>query len=238
MPTATTSTTQPFVVPGQTTTTTTTPGQLALSSGTVDFGSTATSRTVTLSNPGGQPMAWSSMQGPAGFLGSASPFSISPASGTLNPGQAATITITLSRSRALTEALELSPRTITFFAGSVFAQVTAIGAYPPEINIVEQPATPSCIRSQNGLFFAIDIFDFSAPTQSGNFSPQLVVRTPDGQTASDAFSPDGFWYGGVSFTQFPSFPTPGNFTWTITVFDTVGNSATWTGTVSLLTELC
>jgi hypothetical protein len=57
---------------------------------TVDFGPTATTRTVDISNTGGRPISWS-----AGVAGAG--LSVGPTGGSLNPGQHGTLTITLNR---------------------------------------------------------------------------------------------------------------------------------------------
>src|SRR5690606_32586389 len=137
------------------TTTTLAPGRLALSAGTVDFGSDATTRTVTLTNPGGQTVNWSTVQGPSGLRGGVSPFSMSPATGTLAGGATTTVTFTLDRSGAATT--ELVPHTISFIDGAAVASLKATGVFGPVISISQQPASPNC-TTQYGLYFTIDVF--------------------------------------------------------------------------------
>ena len=74
-----------------TSTTAPAPGVLALSTTSVDLGANRSSGTVTISNPGGQPVSWSASGNPA-------PFSLVNAGGTLQPGESTVLTVAIDRS--------------------------------------------------------------------------------------------------------------------------------------------
>lgn len=119
------------------------PGALALSAGTLDFGTTDTTRTVTLVNEGTGPAAWGASVAPA-FAGG-TPFDVSPTSGNLPPGGQQTITVTMSRSGLAPGSSHSAA--IRFTATGTTAALTARGSVdgtPPTVSITSldfQPRT-------------------------------------------------------------------------------------------------
>ncbi|WP_067071271.1 BACON domain-containing protein [Carbonactinospora thermoautotrophica] len=94
------------------------PGELRLSQQQVDLGD-GDQATVTLRNTGGSPVSWRA-EYPADLL------SVSPASGTLQPGQEQTITITIHNRPA-----ENWQTQITFLPGQLVLTVTGNGTSTP-----------------------------------------------------------------------------------------------------------
>jgi RNA polymerase sigma factor (sigma-70 family) len=137
-----TTTTEPAATTTQPTTTTQPPpppGALFLSSGTLDFGTVDTTRTVQLVNEGGGPAEWSAGLASGGFAGG-TPFDVSPTAGSLGPGGQVTITVTMDRSGL---AAGDYAATISFIATGTSAQLTAHGTVPePE----PTDSTPPSVR--------------------------------------------------------------------------------------------
>ena len=198
-------------LPGTSSTTSpTTPGSLVVPTGVIDFGATEVSRGIALFNPGGTPVSFT-------VNGALSPFSVSSGGGTLQPGQHLTFTIGLNRA-GLAEG-DLT-RTITFVANGMSSPLVLKGRveHPPLVTLTDGPKGNVCITSaasvaitytdESGIVRPISVL-WSGPSSGSN---QLKDRT------------DGSSYGLILMSN-PN-AIVGNFTYTITVTDTRGNTTT------------
>ncbi len=235
-------TTATSVATASVTTTTTTPtvppGALAMSSRSIDFGTALDRASLTLVNIGGRSVDWTSTMGPAGFRSAVSAYSVSPMSGTLGPGQSATVDVVLDRTWP-TEGPIATTR-LTFVATGTTAAVdldATIGR-PPVIRAVEPPAS-ICARSGTGapnpLVASATVTDESAP---------LVVRFtatgPDGSTAGATLSERrGLWSGAlVTDLDGDGQPDDGRWTWVIEARDPIGTTSRVTGETVIVPTFC
>jgi RNA polymerase sigma factor (sigma-70 family) len=213
------------------------PGALSLSAGSIDFGTTRGSATVTLANTGGQPVEWSSLTGPAGFRSASSPYSVQPSSGTLEPGARVDVVVTIDRSWPTEGPL---PTTRLTFAGSgTSAAVDLLGtiARPPVIKVA-QPGTTLCPivvgANDNSLVASVSITDESPP-----ITALWQINGPNGSRAVNLTQRRSGWQASVDLDfDGNQGPDIGLFTWTISATDGFGNRSSVSGQTDVQTSYC
>jgi hypothetical protein len=201
-----------------------------VSAGSVDFGTSVDTARVRLSNPGGQPLDWSTTTGPVSYRGVASPFSFTPASGTLQPG--GSVDVEFGIDRAWPSEGDVGQR-VTFFAGDVSADVDLTGtiARPPDIRLLEQPPTTTCSRSgPAAVRWEAGIADETEP-----ITTTLTVRTPSGNTVDvDVTFDISTWLASyVLDADGDGLADPGVFRWSFGATDGLGNAATVSGAIDV-----
>lgn len=239
----TTSTTSTTTSTSTTTTSSTTPvspGDLTLSSGSVDFGTTLDQARVTLANTGGQAVDWVVGSGPATFRGGASPFSASPAAGSLAPGQA--VDITISFDRAWPTEGPIATRRFTFAAAGTAAVVDVDGeiARVPTVRPTSPPAT-ICARGPAGnvnpLIATATVRDESRLTRV-----TFTAVNPQGVDTTIALGPGrtaDSWTGtAVTDLDGDGEPESGLWTWTISATDEFGNVGSASGSTEIFPTFC
>jgi RNA polymerase sigma factor (sigma-70 family) len=143
---------QPTQVQTGTPTSTPAPGRLVASPRSLDLG-TSGSRTLTVTNTGGQPVSFDVLAGD-GWL------SVAPATGTLKPGRSRSVTVSADRS-ALPEGTTQGAVTVGWEKGSVPIVVTASRETPP---VIGQPTVLRTACGQNGrtVILAVTVTDEAA----------------------------------------------------------------------------
>ena len=198
------------------------PGQLSVSGGSIDLGSSATSGSVTVTNTGDLPLDFTVVGNPA-------PFSVSPSSGTLAGGASAAITASINRS-GLSEGSAPSASVQVFGAGSTF-NVNLSASGPEDPPVFRNPSVSGFCSAAVEISATVSIAD-----ASGVGSATLSVSGPGGQSGSTSLaSGSNGWFGNVSVNYEVNNPTSasGSWSWTITASDTRGNPASTSGTVSI-----
>ncbi|HUF99360.1 MAG TPA: hypothetical protein VMM60_14620, partial [Ilumatobacter sp.] len=228
----TTSTTQPFIVPGQTTTTTT-PGQLALSATSLDFGTSANALTVTLSNPGGQPVSWAASTG--------SPFAVSPATGTLPAGGSAQLTVTYDRNGVPENTTSTGTLSVTGGSASASAGLSGRVMRPPTITVINTFC--QAVNFGAGTQYSFHIEVRTADENPSTPQPSGSISSPSGDTRSLAFtfrSPS--WYSSATLTTANPAGPPvtefGTWSWTVSATDAFGNVGTASGSIPINANNC
>ena len=185
-----------------TTTTAPTPGALAISATLVDLGATINSAPMTVSNPGGSPLTWS-------VQGAPSPFVLINAGGTLQPGETATMTVTIDR-RSLGEGDVLADVFITDGVSSLQLTMRAHAERAPTVVIDIGPSgrLPACQLSnpdllvsfsdESGIAFPVTVQWSGA--ESGNNS---LKRRSDSSAVGNILIPN-LIIGDYQYTVFVS----------------------------------
>lgn len=229
-PTTAPATTAPPTTPP---TTAPAPGSLTLSAGSLHFDRSTDRRTLTLTNSGGQAVAWSATAGPLGFAQAQSPFSFAPTSGNLAAG--ASVQVTFEIDRGWPTEGPVPGRRVTFTAPGTSAAVDLTGEIgrPPVITPVEVPPPSSCIWFfGNGVSWQVAISDESPP-----ISATVELVAPSGVVQTATMSEDGNWYGFLmgSLGQ-NGVIEAGTHRWTIRATDAFGNVGSLTRTMVLSPE--
>ncbi|MDW3216294.1 MAG: sigma-70 family RNA polymerase sigma factor [Ilumatobacteraceae bacterium] len=230
--TTTTTTTNPPA-----TTTTVAPGALTLSAGSIDFGATRDSATITLGNTGGSPVDWSSLTGPSGFRGVASPFSASPSDGTLAPGAQLDVVVTIDRTWSVEG--PLTTQRLTFVGPGTSAAVDLDGviARPPVVEVRRPGATHCPIvvgAGDNPLVATAVITDESPP-----ITALWRITGPNGGRVANLTQRRADWFASVDLDfDGQQGPDTGLFTWTITATDGFGNRTVVSGETDVQTAYC
>lgn len=236
---ATTSTTTAVTTTTTTTppTTTAPPGVLTLSAGSIDFGTSRASATITLSNTGGQRIDWTSLTGPTGFRAGSSPYSAQPSSGALAPGARVDVVVTIDRSWPVEG--PLAAHRLTFAGPGTSAAVDLDGtiARPPQIE-VRLPGTTHCpiVRGggTNPLVATVTITDESPP-----ITALWQINGPNGSRAANLTQRRADWYASVDIDfDGDQAPDTGQFTWSIIATDAFGNRTVVTGVTDVQTSYC
>jgi RNA polymerase sigma factor (sigma-70 family) len=235
------------VAPPPATTTTTTspppppppPAVLSLSSSSIDFGTSSTSASVTLSNTGGSAANWSASSGPLTMRGVGSPFALAPSSGTLQAGQSVVVGITFDRAWPVEG---LRRQRVTFVGGGTSASIDLRGtiARPPVVRVSSPAAaaTHCPIDLSTGrpspLSIDVSVSDESMPP-SGVFT-----ATRQGATVAVTLTERSGVLIGTSTldNSGDGMPDIGLWTWQITVSDALGNTTRVQGTVDVQTFHC
>ena len=227
-------------MPATTTTPTTTvpPGSLAVSAGSIDFGTTLGQARVRLTNVGGRPVDWSATTGPAGFRRASTPFTFAPAGGTLAAGAAVDVIVSFDRTWP-TEGPVATTR-LTFAASGTSAAVDLDGEIA-RIPAVRSTSPPSMICSfspagpPNPLVAQASVIDESAP-----LAVRFVADNPAGMSTSVALAERaGTWAGSVATDlDRDGQPDAGLWTWTIEATDAFGNVGTASGTTEIVPTFC
>ena len=195
------------------------PAALSLSAANLDFGSAANAANVTLTNTGGTAAAWS-------IAGSASPFVIAPTNGSLAPGQALVIGVTLDRTK-LPEG-STPAAAVSFTApGSAPAPLSMSASTirrPPVIQLVSGPGATLC-ASQTMARFRATVTDESPVTVVLSWVP------PAGTPGSVTMTPGtgATWSGQFAVATHQL----GTWSWQITATDTFGNRSALPGQFQL-----
>ena len=193
--------------------------------------------TVTLSNVGGGPVTWSTTTGPAGFRGVASPFSASPANGTLPGGRSVVVTVSFDRSWPAEGPAK--PTTLTFVGGGARLGVAlaAVVARPPVIT--NAAGFVACTSTQPaGIFLSAiaTITDETAPLAAtvSLVDPTGLVYPPvptavKGDEHSALVDLDADGDGVVEI---------GEWAWTIRAIDGFDNVAAVSGLTNVSRPVC
>ncbi len=202
------STTDPSTTTGSTGTTVT-PGDVVLSTSVIDLGESASSGTLTLSNPGGKAVDWS-LTG-----GTGSPFAWATRSGTLAAGASTPVMVSVDRTGLPEGSLTASFTVSGGPSGSAPLQVRARVEHPPQITITRGPRSLSCPSSTRDIVVA-DVSDESPIASvelrwSGPGSPGGAAMTSIGPST---------WEGDLA----PE-PLDGTWTYTVSATDSRGNTA-------------
>lgn len=209
------------------------PGTLALSAGSIDFGVATDQVVLTLSNPGGLTVAWSTGPiGPAGIASVSSPFSVSPRSGSLAPGASTKVTVTIDR-RWPTEG-PLTPGRVTFSAPGTSADVILRGtiARAPVVRLIARPPATTCVWTTQAFFWQVAIDDESLPIRA-----QVEIIPPGGGLVVFDLQRDGDWFGSTDGNH-DGDPNGvvdlGVHSWTVVAKDAFGNSTRVSGSTTVV----
>ncbi|MEM9039983.1 MAG: sigma-70 family RNA polymerase sigma factor [Actinomycetota bacterium] len=198
------------------------PGELSVSAGTLDLGGGAgtSSASVTLSNVGGQPIAWAVSGPPA-------PFGLSSTGGEIAPGASVQLTATIDRA-ALGEGDYASTVQVVGPLGPIPLTMSAAVDRGPTFAgaVVNSRCANFGASPVLTIGFQVAISDESDIT-SASWS---VSGGPAGQSGSDALAPDGDWFGAVGFPYVNIEDVNGTWSWSATATDARGNSSTISGT--------
>jgi RNA polymerase sigma factor (sigma-70 family) len=205
---APTTTSPPTPTPPATTSPPTTaappPGVIQLDTALADLGASATSATVTLSNPGGTAYTWS-LSGPESFA-------VSPAGGTLAPGGTQPITVSFDRTDRLEDTYEAAYAiTAPGLTGATLTTRARV-EIPPVVRWSPQP--PSAWNCNSTLTVRFTVDD-SSPISSA------TVTWSGAATGSVAANPTG-----TAWTAVITVATPGTWTFTASATDGRGNTGT------------
>ncbi len=188
------------------------PGNIAVSSATVDLGASSNSGSVTLSNTGGTSVTWT-LGGTAG----GSPFGWSAGTGTIDPGQASTLTFTILRDSLGEGTINRSFSVSSSGSGGGAITVTARVEHAPSVAITRGPVTfcPSPTNMPSVTATATD--------ESGLASVTMSWIKSDGTGAGSTAMTGGptTWAGTLGISDRSS----GVWVLTVTAVDTRGNSA-------------
>lgn len=220
--------------PTTTTTTTTTtteppaPGQLSLSGGLINLGSDSNSGSVTVSNTGGQPIDYT-------VAGATAPFTVSPTSGTLRPGETQQIVASIDRSGLPEGQTQFRNVQVSGGGQSFPLDLQASVERPPSLSA----STPSVFSS--GPFGAGCVLYFSGLADISDESPPItasfaVSGGPLGQSGSTALSPPtsvGPWSGTIQIGYVSSSEVNGTWSWSMTATDSRGNTSNTGGNVTV-----
>jgi hypothetical protein len=191
----------------------------------VNLGGSTPSTVFTLSNPGGQPVAWT-------LAGSPAPFTVSPQSGTLAPGASAGLTVALDRANLAEGTTSNATVMINGDNGQSIPLVIAAG--------VERPPTISganvnqfCNSLDLTLSVQATIFDESAISNA-----TLSLSGPNSNAGNTAMSPSGFsgnssYSGSMVFFFNDVDDVNGSWTWSISATDSRGNTASSSGSFTV-----
>jgi RNA polymerase sigma factor (sigma-70 family) len=201
------------------------PGTLTLDVTTIDLGASTRSRTVTLSNLGGQPVTFVANVGTR--------FAVVPAGGALAPGQSMALTVSVDRSLPVAEGpIGATATLVPVEAGVASASMTlfAIVERPPVVVVDGPPSAGYCPRV-NAITVSVRalVTDESSPLR-------VVLRAvePGGKRFEAAMSQDGErWYGSL---QLP--PIPGAWQWTVEATDARGNVGSQGGNFRVDVSYC
>ncbi|MEZ5259210.1 MAG: hypothetical protein R2705_20710 [Ilumatobacteraceae bacterium] len=207
----------PTVPPTPEVTVAATPARLEVSTTFVDLGSTATSASFQLSNTGGTALSWS-------FGGSWSPFSISPANGSIAPGASTAISVSIDRATSsegtTVRVLEMNTDAATSTASVI--EVASTTSRPPAVEILRADTEMSCPITR-AASVAAQVTDDSALS-----SVVLQWNGPGGDgTASMSAGRTG-WAGTVPVTS-----TNGTWRYAVLATDSFGNQGVASGTVTV-----
>jgi RNA polymerase sigma factor (sigma-70 family) len=182
------------------------PGTLTLDTATVDLGASATARTVTLSNHGGQSVTF--------VVGAGSPFTVAPAGGTLAPGASMALTVSVDRSPPVAEGpVSATATLVPVEAGVASASMSLLATVErPPVVVVDGPPSAGYCPRQNPIFVSVRamVTDESPPLR-------VVLRAtePGGKRFEAVMSQDGDrWYGSLQLQPFP-----GTWQWTVEATD-------------------
>ena len=230
--TATTTTTSTTSTTTTTTTTTTTvpttpppaPGRLEVSSTELALGSDTDAGALTITNTGGQPVAWSTSSDNALVQ--------APGTGTLGPGGKASLTVSVSRA-GLIEGEYTAVVSIVGGGRAVPVTVTWRVERPPVVRVTIDPPglhdAATCPKTDKALTgdVAVDVIDESATSQV------TMTWTGPGEGGSTPLTPGepGKWGGTLG-------PLSGAGTWTVSVTATDARGNPGTGATTLVVTAC
>ena len=199
---------------------------LSIGAGSIAFGggrsSSSTRRTVTLTDDGGQPLTWTATRTGAGY-------SVSPGSGTLNPGQSVTLTVVLNRANLAEGSARGTLDVGASPAGQSFhLPLTGSVNNPPAITLRSSSTTLAYSAAGTGCLAQVGGLSALVTDDSGVSS--VVLSWSDGGSHSVSLSQDGApWYG-----SYGPFSAVRNYTLTVTATDVNRNAGTLRFTVSVV----
>jgi hypothetical protein len=186
------------------------PGTLTLDATTVDLGASERSRTVTLSNQGGQPVSFVVTVG--------SPFSLTAPGSVLAAGQSMALTISVDRSPPTPEGQFGATATLVpVEAGVATASMNLLATVErPPVVVVDGPPSAGYCPRQNPIPVSVRaVVTDEAPKLSVVFH----ATEPNGKRFEAPMSQDGDrWYGSL---QLPAIG--GGWQWSVVATDARGN---------------
>lgn len=231
--TTTTTTTTTTTVPPTTTTTTTTtlppaPGQLSLSGGLINLGSSSNSGSVTVTNTGGQPVSFT-------VTGASPPFSVTPTSGTLNPGEGRQIVASVDRVSLPEGQNQFQNVQVTGGGQSLPLDLQATVERPPNLSA----SAPSVFKQ--GPFGAGCVLSFSQLANISDETPPISATFalsggPVGQSGSTSMAPPssvGPFTGLLQFAFITGSEVNGTWSWSVAATDARGNTSNTGGSVTV-----
>ena len=215
-PTTTPPTAPPTTTPPTTAAPTTTvpprPGNLVLSTRTVDLGANLRLGALTLSNNGQQALNWS-------LQGGGAPFTPGTGSGTLTPGQSATVQFAMDRSGAEGD-YSVTYNAVSSAQGGGAVQVRGRIERAPVVSPLRTISSLACTWTNSNM--SVTVTD-----ESGISSVTLSWSGPGnpGSTAMTLSGAGAGWIGSLGVD-----PVDGTWTWLVTATDARGNRGTLSGT--------
>ncbi len=197
------------------------PGEIQLSGTIIDLGTGDDGAAATLTNVGELPVDFA-------VGGSTAPFSVSPSSGTLQPGQSAPVVFSLVRGQVAEGPVSASAQ-ITGDGRTQTIDLRATIARPPVIGAVNGP------QSRCFIFSSSQVMRITADVGPTDESPPMTasfsVSGPQGQSSSTSMVTDiGRFFGGIDIPFATRSEVLGSWSWSITVTDALGNSSSTSGT--------
>lgn len=194
-----------------------TPGSLAVSATEVDLGSTSNAAAVTVSNPGGGPVAWS-------VQGGGAPFVLINAGGTLQPGESAVVTVTIDRSK-LAEGGVLRNVTLTDGASSAPLALKASVERAPKVVIDVGPSGVLSACQLNNPNVVVTFSDESA------IAFPVTMRWTGAESGNNGLKrrSDTSAFGNILLPN----PLAGDYQYTVFVSDVRGNVGSANGSFTI-----
>jgi hypothetical protein len=197
------------------------PGRITVVSGPITLAGSVATGTIRIRNDGGQPAGWSAAAGAAAF-------GVSPAAGSLEPGQQTDLTVAVDRD-ALAEGTHTAAVAVGAEQGGGSVDVTAIVERDPVINAFVR--TPPLVRTSGSCGPTLVSVAVTAADESP-IGSVAVQWSSDGVFAqlTNLASVGGGGYSG----QVGSFTSPGEHSLKAIVTDARGNTTSQTASVTVV----
>jgi len=216
--------TPPPTTAAPTTTAAPRPGELSLWSALIDLGTTSPSGTTILTNIGDFAVTFQ-------VTGDGTPFTVTPTSGVLQPGQSVSIVASLDRS-SMREGDHAASVQVSGDGTARGVTLRARTDRPPVIGTVNGPSH-GCATFAAGQRLFISA---SAPIadETGPIAATFSVSGPNNRAGSTTMGFDaGVHNGVVIFDLGPSDSPAGTWSWSISATDGRGNSASTSGSFQI-----
>jgi RNA polymerase sigma factor (sigma-70 family) len=202
------------------------PGTLTLDTTTVDLGASTGSRTVTLTNQGGQPVTFVVKVG--------APFAVTPAGGGLAPGKSMALTVSVDRSPPTAEgSIGTTATLVPVDAGVASASMSLLATIerPPVVVVDRPPESGYCPLRVNSITVAVLV---TVTDESPPLAVVFRVTDPNGASYQTGMKPAGSsWSGSLSLP-----PIPGSWAWTVEATDARRNVGSQGGKFAVDTSYC